>query len=100
MSLSLNTLLHQIQSGSFRIDGGRVVFLNAMFHSDLSVLGDNDLTIQQHFKPYENALVQAEEEKNNPNSLKKSPATFHLKYGYLYRSKRESDLLIATCKGR
>ena len=59
MSLALNTLLHQIKSGSFRLDGGRVVFLNAMFHSDLSVMRDSDLTIQQHFKPYENALVKA-----------------------------------------
>lgn len=59
MSLALNTLLHQIQSGSFPLDGKRVVFLNAMFHSDMSVMRDSDLTIQQHFKPYENALVQA-----------------------------------------
>ncbi|PCI54990.1 MAG: hypothetical protein COB36_09060 [Alphaproteobacteria bacterium] len=59
MSLALNTLLHQIQSGSFGLDGRRIVFLNAMFHSDLSVLRERDLTVQQHFKPYENALVGA-----------------------------------------
>ncbi|PCJ01735.1 MAG: methyltransferase [Alphaproteobacteria bacterium] len=59
MSLALNTLLYQIQNGSFHFGGGRVIFLNAMFHSDLSVLSDSDLTVQQHFKPYENALVQA-----------------------------------------
>ncbi|PCJ98150.1 MAG: hypothetical protein COA45_08335 [Zetaproteobacteria bacterium] len=59
MSLVLGTLLHQIKNGSISIDGGRIVFLNAVFHADLSTLCADELILQQHFKPYENTLVKA-----------------------------------------
>lgn len=59
MFLSLSTLLHQIKNGSFSIDGGKGVFLNAAFHPDLSSNLDHGFIIQQSFKPYEMALTSA-----------------------------------------
>ncbi len=55
MYKAIETLLDAV--ASYDIKGQRIVFLNALHHSNLSIFSDCDLTLQQYFKPYEADLL-------------------------------------------
>ncbi len=59
MKNALDTLFYAIQNGSLPNNRKRALFLNARLHSDLDVFDKQNITLQQHFKPYENDLITA-----------------------------------------
>ncbi len=59
MSLAVDTLLYAIRNGSFDTSNKDIAFINAQACQDLTVFNNSNITLQQHFKPYEKELSEA-----------------------------------------
>lgn len=57
MKNAVDTLFYKIQNDPFLYDGGRVLYMNAQFHTDLDMFKDGGVDIQQHFKPHAQTLM-------------------------------------------
>ena len=56
---AVDTLLYALNNNEFCAGDTRIAFLNAVFHANLFALNKQNITLQQHFKPYADELVQA-----------------------------------------
>ena len=59
MNAAVDTLFYAINSKTIHIENKKAIFINAMYGSDLSGLGERELYLCQYFKPYEQKLVKS-----------------------------------------
>jgi len=59
MENALDTLIYTIQHGQLLYKRARLLFLTARNHNGLNDFNNYKITLQQHFKPYENDLINS-----------------------------------------